>query len=282
MPCFARLAGGAGFLQARAEHAVAGVEQQAEAHRHAFADELRDRLRLAIFEQFEIVAGQSGDQLTVRVDHGGVDARQIDARAKEPLVTEADVLRAARASKTSRAIRQGAQLRLQTPGAAPLILEDSAESRYRALGPVGHADTWLVARLPASQRAPLLLVSPASSQQLGLEAAPRPAPDGHLLIAVRPGEDGRDSATLTLLQRAGQRWSVVFRYEAPSGLHLSFQRWRSDGAAVHLLWQRTPTPACPLAEGSAQLRDGPFGWDFVPEMPPPCQAAPAHSSSGAS
>ena len=196
---------------------------------------------------------------------------------------EADVLRAARASKkTSRAIRQGAQLRLQTPGAAPLILEDSAESRYRALGPVGHADTWLVARLPASQRAPLLLVSPASSQQLGLEAAPRPAPDGHLLIAVRPGEDGRDSATLTLLQRAGQRWSVVFRYEAPAGLHLSFQRWRSDGAAVHLLWQRTPTPACPLAEGSAQLRDGPFGWDFVPEMPPPCQAAPAHSSSGAS
>jgi len=196
---------------------------------------------------------------------------------------EAEALRTARASrKTLRAVRQGPQLSLQTPGSATITLQDSAATQYRGLGPVGHGDSWLVARLPAPQSPPLLLVSPASGQQIGLEATPRPAPDGHLLIAVRPGVDGHEASTLTLLQRAGTRWSVVFRYEAPAGLHLSFQRWRSDGAAVHLQWERSSTSACPLAEGNAQLRDGPFGWDFVPPMPPPCEAAEAHSSSGLS
>ncbi|WP_374588230.1 hypothetical protein [Ideonella dechloratans] len=196
---------------------------------------------------------------------------------------EAEALRTARASrKTLRAVRQGQQLSLQAPGGATITLQDSAATQYRGLGPLGLGDSWLVARLPAPQSPPLLLISPASGQQLGLEAAPRSAPDGHLLIAVRPGEDGHEGSTLTLLQRAGTRWSVVFRYEAPAGLHLRFQRWRSDGAAVHLQWERSPIPACPLAEGNAQLRDGPFGWDFVPPMPPPCEAAEAHSSSGLS
>lgn len=209
---------------------------------------------------------------------------QQDAAPERCLATlEAEALRTARTSKkTLQVVRQGPQLRLRAAGGAPVILEDSAESQYRGLGPVGHQDTWLVARLSTDQGPPLLLVSPVSGQRLGLEAAPRPAPDGHLLIAIRPGGDGHDSSTLTLLQRSGTRWSLVFRYEAPAGLRLSFQRWRSDGAAVHLQWQRAPSTACPAAEGNAQLRDGPFGWDFVPEMPPPCQAAEIHSSSGLS
>lgn len=212
---------------------------------------------------------------------GWAQCQQDASPARCLAALEAEALRVARASKkTLHAVRQGPQLRLGAPGGGhQLTLEDSAESQYRGLGPVGHKDTWLVARLPTDQQPPLLLVSPVSGQRLGLEAAPRPAPDGHLLIAVRPGSDGHDSSTLTLLQRSGTRWTMVFRYEAPAGLHLSFQRWRSDGAAVHLQWQRAPTPACPLAEGNAQLRDGPFGWDFVPEMPPPCQAAETHSSS---
>jgi len=196
---------------------------------------------------------------------------------------EAAALRTARtAGKPLKVLRQGPELRLQAPGGVPVVLTDRAELQYRGLGPVGHGDTWLVARLPAPQTPPLLLVNPTAGQQLGLDAAPRPAPDGHLLIAVHPGEADGERSTLTLLQRSGRRWSVVFRYEAPAGLHLSFQRWRGDGAAVHLQWQRSATPDCPLGEGSAQLRDGPFGWDFVPAMPPACQAAEAHSSSGLS
>ncbi|MCO5976920.1 hypothetical protein [Ideonella oryzae] len=205
---------------------------------------------------------------------------QRDTNPERCLATlETEALQAPHARKAPWAIRQGALLRLQAPGASEIRLEDSAQSHYRALGPVGRSGTWLVARLSPADSPALLLVNAASGQSLGLDAPPRPAPDGHLLVAIRPGQPDHDGSTLTLLQRSGNRWSVVFRYEAPAGLHLNFHRWRSDGAAVHLQWQRSATPTCPTGDGSAQLRDGPFGWDFVPEMPPPCQAAEAHSSS---
>lgn len=229
-----------------------------------------------------LIAGASGAAPSVDPAGGWARCQQHAAPERCLAALEAQVLRTPPAPKARRAIRQGTQLRLMAPGGAQVTLEDSTTSQYRALGPVGPSGTWLVAQLQPAQTPALLLLSPASGQRLALDAPPHPAPDGHLLVAVRPGEDGQDNSTLTLLQRSGTRWSVVFRYEAPEGLHLGFQRWRSDGAAVHLQWQRSARPACPLGEGSVQLRDGPFGWDFLPEMPPPCQATNAHSSSGLS
>ena len=43
-------------LDALAEHAVADVEQHAEADRHALVRELRDRLRVAVLEDLERLA----------------------------------------------------------------------------------------------------------------------------------------------------------------------------------------------------------------------------------
>lgn len=229
-----------------------------------------------------LIAGASGAAPAADPASGWARCQQEAAPERCLAALEAQVLRTPSATKARRAVRQGPQLILQATGGARTILEDSGASQYRALGPVGPSGTWLVAQLQPAHAPALLLLNPASGQRLLLDAPPHPAPDGHLLVAVRPGEDGRDSSTLTLLQRSGTRWSVVFRYEAPEGLHLGFQRWRGDGAAVHLQWQRSVRPACPLGEGSVQLRDGPFGWDFLPEMPPPCQASEAHSSSGLS
>ena len=49
-------------LDALAEHAVADVEQQAEADRHALVRELRDRLLLAVLEDFERLARQAASR----------------------------------------------------------------------------------------------------------------------------------------------------------------------------------------------------------------------------
>ena len=49
-------------LDAGAEHAVARVDEDAEADRDAFARELRDGLRIAVFEELEVLAGQAADE----------------------------------------------------------------------------------------------------------------------------------------------------------------------------------------------------------------------------
>jgi hypothetical protein len=53
---------GARVLDALAEHAVAGVEQHAEADRNPLARELRDRLRLAVLVHGEGLSPQTGDE----------------------------------------------------------------------------------------------------------------------------------------------------------------------------------------------------------------------------
>jgi hypothetical protein len=72
--------GGARVLDALAEHAVADVEQQAEADRDAFIGELRDGLGLAVFEDLERFARKSRDQVAFGVGDGGGDADELDAR----------------------------------------------------------------------------------------------------------------------------------------------------------------------------------------------------------
>ena len=56
-----------------APHAVAGVEQHAKADRHALVGELRDRLRHAVLEDFEVVLGEVRNEAPVRVGHGDGD-----------------------------------------------------------------------------------------------------------------------------------------------------------------------------------------------------------------
>ena len=63
-------------------HAVAGIEQDAEAHRHALIGELRDVLPVAILEHLEVVLGQAGNEPAVRVGHGDRDLHDVDPRAE--------------------------------------------------------------------------------------------------------------------------------------------------------------------------------------------------------
>jgi len=54
-------------LDAAAEHAVADIEQHAEADRHPLARELRDLLAVAILEHLERFARQVRDQMALAV-----------------------------------------------------------------------------------------------------------------------------------------------------------------------------------------------------------------------
>ncbi len=65
---------------APAEHAVAHVEEHAEADRNALVRELRDRLRLAILEHLEGLARKAMREAALRVEDRGGDGHHVDAR----------------------------------------------------------------------------------------------------------------------------------------------------------------------------------------------------------
>lgn len=182
--------------------------------------------------------------------------------------------------------RNGPWLNLQT-GSGPVRFDDrrsvvvsttpvGATARNYYLGTVEGSDAQLVMSLPPG--APLAaarywLVGAAGPPVLGLDDLPWPAPGGRLLMVARPAGAGRTS-TLALYLRVGTRWTQPYRFEAPNGLSYSFKGWRADGAAVRLEWAITgPTKACADSgeHGSIQLRDGPYGWDLVPPLPPTCR-----------
>ena len=116
-------------LDAPAEHAVADVEQDAEADRHAVARELRDRLRLAVLEHLERVAVQACDQPPVRVAHGRGDARQLDAGSERTPVLRSAAVRDQNAIPAAQppqcglqqhaAVAKGRDTRLYYPACAP-------------------------------------------------------------------------------------------------------------------------------------------------------------------
>src|SRR5439155_15120824 len=62
-----------------ARHALARVERDAEAHRHAVRTEMRHGLRLVVFVDEEIVLAQPGHEAAVRIDHCRRDVDQFDA-----------------------------------------------------------------------------------------------------------------------------------------------------------------------------------------------------------
>ncbi|HSI57730.1 MAG TPA: hypothetical protein VLA16_09245 [Ideonella sp.] len=186
--------------------------------------------------------------------------------------------------------RAGPWLSLQTTG-GPVRFDDrravvatnattpaagGAGPRNYYLGAVEGSDARLV--LALAPGAPLSaarywLVGAAGPPVLGLDALPWPAPAGRLLVAAKPASQAGVS-TLALYLRVGARWTQQYRYEAPVGVSYSFRSWRADGAAVRLEWAISgPTKACADSgeHGSIQLRDGPYGWDLVPPLPPTCR-----------
>ena len=68
---------------ALAEHAVALVEQDAKADGHPFVGELRNGLRLAVFENLERFARQAGRQAAFGVEDRGRDRDHVDTRSKD-------------------------------------------------------------------------------------------------------------------------------------------------------------------------------------------------------
>src|SRR6185369_56813 len=65
-------------LYALPEHAVAHVEQDAEAYRHALVGELRDLLQFAVFEDVEGLARESGHERAIPVQYRRCNRSQID------------------------------------------------------------------------------------------------------------------------------------------------------------------------------------------------------------
>ena len=69
---------GAGIRDPLASHAVAGIEKNTQADRHALVGKHRDRLRRAILEDLEIVFGETGDEPTGGVGHSDIHLNRVD------------------------------------------------------------------------------------------------------------------------------------------------------------------------------------------------------------
>ena len=67
-------------------HAAAGVEDDAEADRHAFGGEVRDRPQLAVLVDPEVVLPEAGHEPAVAVADRGGDVDQLDAGAEAELL----------------------------------------------------------------------------------------------------------------------------------------------------------------------------------------------------
>jgi hypothetical protein len=65
-----------------AAHAVAGVEQHAEADGHPLVGELRDVLLVAVLENLEVVLRQPRDEAAIRIGDRHRDLDDVDAGAE--------------------------------------------------------------------------------------------------------------------------------------------------------------------------------------------------------
>ncbi|MGM9488704.1 hypothetical protein [Ideonella sp. YS5] len=162
--------------------------------------------------------------------------------------------------------REGAELILQAGMQAPARFIDQPALSHRYLGRLDGLQLHVVRVASASQRPAWWLLADGGQAPLRVDALPIGGPGGrHFVMA--------DGNSLALYQRSGARWSLQFRLDAPAGLSWAVKGWRADGAAVRLewIWPEAPS-ACAgqAAQGQLQLRDGPYGWDLVPEAPHRC------------
>jgi hypothetical protein len=152
--------------------------------------------------------------------------------------------------------RDGAVLTLHFGLQAPARFDDQPGLGHTYLG---RLDGVLLHVVRAGASHALWLVGESGQPPLKVAAVPVPAPGGRHFVVVAAN-------TLALYQRSGPRWSLQFRYDAPAGLAWQLKSWRPDAAAVRLDWHC----AGQATGGSLQLRDGPYGWDLVPEPPARC------------
>lgn len=153
-------------------------------------------------------------------------------------------------------LREGA-----VPGAPP------GATQPRFAGRLARSNLWWL-RLcgPTPNQPPLAhaLVSMDTTEVVTVSAAPpQVAPDGHRLALIE-SPSATQGAALALWQQREGGWARTFHYTTPTGLALRLLRWRGDGAALFLTWERHDATAC---SGPVQLRDGPYGWDWVPGLP---------------
>lgn len=162
--------------------------------------------------------------------------------------------------------REGQELVVQPGSRAPARFIDQPPVTHRYLGRLERLQLHAIRVEAPGQRAAWWLVGEAGQPPLKVEALPVPGPLGRHFMVV-------DGNGLSLYQRSGARWSLAFRFDAAPGLSWAFKGWRADEAAVRLewIWPEAAT-GCPgqAAQGQLQLRDGPYGWDLVPEAPHRC------------
>ncbi len=162
--------------------------------------------------------------------------------------------------------RDGGQLTLQFGLQAPTRFVDQAPVSHLYLGRLDGVLLHLVRAAQPGRPSRWWLVGESGQAPLAVDALPVAGPGSrHFVVAA--------GHTLALYQRAGPRWSLQYRYEAAPGLSWLVKGWRADAAAVRLewIWPEGPS-ACAgqAAQGQLQLRDGPYGWDLVPEPPRRC------------
>lgn len=164
------------------------------------------------------------------------------------------------------ALRDGPQLTLQFGLHPATRFVDQGPLTHRYLGKLDGVLLHLVRASAPGQLPAYWLVGESGQAALKIDALPVPSPGGRLFVVA-------SGNALALYQRSGPRWSLQYRFDAPSGLSWAVKAWRPDAAAVRLDWIWPEAPAAchgQAAQGSLQLRDGPYGWDLVPEAPKRC------------
>ncbi len=162
--------------------------------------------------------------------------------------------------------REGHELVVQPGSRAPARFVDQPPLSHRYLGRLEGLQLHAVRVEGVGQRAAWWLVDDAGQPPLKVDALPVPGPGGRHFVVV-------DGNVLSLYQRSGPRWALVIRFDAAPGLVWTVKGWRADEAAVRLEWTWPEGPAAcagQAAQGQLQLRDGPYGWDLVPEAPRRC------------
>ena len=173
---------------------------------------------------------------------------------------------AALRESTGAAKREGPQLTLQFGLQPAARFVDQPPLTHTYLGRLDGVLLHVIRAATPTQLPAYWLVGESGQPPLRVEALPSAGPGGrHFVVA--------SGNMLALYQRSGPRWSLQYRFEAAPGLSWAVKSWREDAAAVRLEWIWPDAPAAcagQAAQGGLQLRDGPYGWDLVPQPPRRC------------
>jgi hypothetical protein len=160
--------------------------------------------------------------------------------------------------------RDGAQLVLQFGLHPPATFVDQPPVTHLYLGRLDGVLLHVVRAVQPGRPSRWWLVGESGQAPLMVDALPVAAPGGRHL-----SPQGNSLALYQRSARAGRCGTAG----CPPGLSWAVRGWRADAAAVRLEWLWPEAPAAcagQAAQGQLQLRDGPYGWDLVPEAPRRC------------